>query len=183
MRAARLLSRVLRDSATLGQLEPLASAASWPPFSNLQRLQQACRWAQDASSYCGAARTLHTSGHRWAVTDVQVPPMGESITEGTVAAILRGEGQAVSADDVLLQIDTDKVGEQRDGQGGLPTLVWKKGWRGLFKHATPSRTMPCFESCSPPPPPPPTSGHNRRARPQQRYHNKSNGERGDARCA
>lgn len=35
--------------------------------------------------------------------------MGESITEGTVADILKQPGEALAADDIILQIETDKV--------------------------------------------------------------------------
>ena len=35
--------------------------------------------------------------------------MGESITEGTVAAVLKSPGESVAADEVIAQIETDKV--------------------------------------------------------------------------
>lgn len=38
-----------------------------------------------------------------------VPEMGESITEGTVAAWLVEDGQAVEQDEIVVQIETDKV--------------------------------------------------------------------------
>lgn len=41
--------------------------------------------------------------------DVLVPHMGDSISEGTVAAILKKQGDSVNVDDVLVQIETDKV--------------------------------------------------------------------------
>lgn len=43
------------------------------------------------------------------ISDVTVASMGESITEGTVAAILKSAGDAVAADEVIAQIETDKV--------------------------------------------------------------------------
>ena len=52
------------------------------------------------------------SGRRWysgGVTTVETPEMGESITEGTYAATLKSVGDAVAVDDVVLQIETDKV--------------------------------------------------------------------------
>jgi pyruvate/2-oxoglutarate dehydrogenase complex dihydrolipoamide acyltransferase (E2) component len=53
-----------------------------------------------------------SSGRRWyggGVTTVETPEMGESITEGTYAATLKSPGDAVAVDDVVLQIETDKV--------------------------------------------------------------------------
>ena len=40
---------------------------------------------------------------------VEVPAMGDSITEGSIAAVLKGPGDAVEADEVIAQIETDKV--------------------------------------------------------------------------
>ena len=40
---------------------------------------------------------------------VEVPSMGDSITEGTVAALVKQPGEAVAVDDVIAQIETDKV--------------------------------------------------------------------------
>ena len=40
---------------------------------------------------------------------IEVPSMAESITEGTVAAILKGPGDVVFEDDVIAQLETDKV--------------------------------------------------------------------------
>lgn len=37
------------------------------------------------------------------------PPTGDSISEGTVAAILKAPGSAVNVDDIVVQIETDKV--------------------------------------------------------------------------
>lgn len=43
------------------------------------------------------------------ISDVTVASMGESITEGTVAVVLKSPGDAVGADEVIAQIETDKV--------------------------------------------------------------------------
>jgi len=40
---------------------------------------------------------------------VEVPAMGDSITEGSIAAVLKGPGDAVEVDEVIAQIETDKV--------------------------------------------------------------------------
>ena len=42
-------------------------------------------------------------------TDIEVPQMGDSITEGAVAALTKSPGDAVDADEVIAQIETDKV--------------------------------------------------------------------------
>ena len=42
-------------------------------------------------------------------TDVQVPALGESITEGTLAQWLKKPGQAVAADEPIASLETDKV--------------------------------------------------------------------------
>ena len=42
-------------------------------------------------------------------TDVQVPALGESITEGTLAQWLKKSGDAVAADEPIASLETDKV--------------------------------------------------------------------------
>ena len=42
-------------------------------------------------------------------TDVQVPALGESITEGTLAQWLKKPGEPVAADEPIASLETDKV--------------------------------------------------------------------------
>ena len=42
-------------------------------------------------------------------TDVAVPALGESITEGTLAQWLKKPGEAVAADEPIATLETDKV--------------------------------------------------------------------------
>jgi len=42
--------------------------------------------------------------------EVQIPPLGESVTEGTISRWAKKDGEAVKADDVLLELETDKAG-------------------------------------------------------------------------
>lgn len=41
--------------------------------------------------------------------DIKVPPMGESITEATIARWLKKQGEAVTLDEPLVELETDKV--------------------------------------------------------------------------
>jgi 2-oxoglutarate dehydrogenase E2 component (dihydrolipoamide succinyltransferase) len=43
------------------------------------------------------------------MTDVKVPTLGESITEGTLARWLKKPGEAVAADEAIAELETDKV--------------------------------------------------------------------------
>ncbi|KAG1673846.1 hypothetical protein FOA52_012871 [Chlamydomonas sp. UWO 241] len=56
-----------------------------------------------------ALRSIGTSLASWENLKIVVPSMGESVTEGTIAAILKKPGDAVKEDDVIAQIETDKV--------------------------------------------------------------------------
>lgn len=40
---------------------------------------------------------------------IKVPQLGESITDGTVAAIMKSPGDSIEEDETILQIETDKV--------------------------------------------------------------------------
>ena len=42
-------------------------------------------------------------------TSVQMPALGESVTEGTVTRWLKQEGDTVELDEPLLEVSTDKV--------------------------------------------------------------------------
>src|SRR5690348_18014725 len=42
-------------------------------------------------------------------TDIIVPPLGESVTEATVARWLKQPGDVVAMDDPLVELETDKV--------------------------------------------------------------------------
>ncbi|MCB1136917.1 MAG: dihydrolipoyllysine-residue succinyltransferase, partial [Chlamydiia bacterium] len=43
--------------------------------------------------------------------EIKVPPMGESITEATVGALLKESGSAVKMDEEILELETDKVNQ------------------------------------------------------------------------
>ena len=42
-------------------------------------------------------------------TEIKVPTLGESLTEGTVANWLKSIGDAVAIDEPILELETDKV--------------------------------------------------------------------------
>jgi len=64
--------------------------------------------AAAASEPAAAAPAAESSPLGEPVT-IDVPSMGESITEGTIAAFLKGPGDYVEVDEVVAQIETDKV--------------------------------------------------------------------------
>lgn len=59
--------------------------------------------------YWRSKANVSTTVSQWADLQVKVPPLGESITDGAIAAILKSEGDQVEEDDPLMQIETDKV--------------------------------------------------------------------------
>src|SRR5439155_11786418 len=58
---------------------------------------------QPRSRPCGGIKGTRVS------TDVQVPTLGESITEGTLAQWLKQPGEAVAEDEPIASLETDKV--------------------------------------------------------------------------
>ncbi len=42
-------------------------------------------------------------------TEIVIPPLGESITEGVVASWLKGDGEFVQRDEEIVEIETDKI--------------------------------------------------------------------------
>ncbi len=43
------------------------------------------------------------------MTDIRVPALGESVTEATVGKWFKQPGDAVAADEPLVELETDKV--------------------------------------------------------------------------
>lgn len=66
--------------------------------------------SQPALSWpCALQRGLQTSAALQEDVRVQVPSMGDSVSEGTVIEFPKKTGDPVNEDDVLVQIETDKV--------------------------------------------------------------------------
>ena len=62
--------------------------------------------AAPAASAPAAAPTPSSGG---ALVDVEVPSMGESVAEGTIASFLKRAGDTVAKDEIIAEIETDKV--------------------------------------------------------------------------
>ena len=64
-----------------------------------------------AESYAGTSRRAigSTLGDHCIMTAIQVPALGESIVEGTIARWLKNEGDAVQKGDALVELETDKI--------------------------------------------------------------------------
>ena len=63
------------------------------------------------------------------MTDITVPTLGESITEATVGQWLKAKGDAVKKDDVLVELETDKVSVEVSAteDGVLSEILAKPG--------------------------------------------------------
>jgi 2-oxoglutarate dehydrogenase E2 component (dihydrolipoamide succinyltransferase) len=61
--------------------------------------------------------------------DIKVPPMGESVTEATVARWFKKEGDAVKRDEPLLELETDKVTVEvpSPADGAIEAISAKQG--------------------------------------------------------
>ncbi|MEL7033547.1 MAG: 2-oxoglutarate dehydrogenase complex dihydrolipoyllysine-residue succinyltransferase [Pseudomonadota bacterium] len=63
------------------------------------------------------------------MTDIIVPTLGESVTEATVGKWLKAAGEAVAKDDVLVELETDKVAVEvsAEAAGTLSEIVAQEG--------------------------------------------------------
>ena len=61
--------------------------------------------------------------------DVVMPQMGVSVSEGTVSKWLKSEGEAIAADEPLLEISTDKVDTEvpSPGEGVVAKILVQEG--------------------------------------------------------
>jgi 2-oxoglutarate dehydrogenase E2 component (dihydrolipoamide succinyltransferase) len=123
--AARPLAggRALAASPSTSSITPLATAASSCHRQPQQPQQQQWQQQQHRLLHAPSAAALYAAAR----SDVVVPPMGDSISEGTVAAVLKKAGEAVSVDEVVAQIETDKVTiDVKSPVGGAVTDVLVK---------------------------------------------------------
>ncbi|KAL0070558.1 pyridoxine biosynthesis protein [Marasmius tenuissimus] len=91
-------------------------------MSSIRKISQTALKASKLSSKHTASRCLHQSSRRSAITKFQMPAMSPTMSEGGIASWKKKEGEAFSAGDVLLEIETDKatidVEAQEDGVVG-----------------------------------------------------------------
>src|SRR5690625_4041619 len=72
-------------------------------------------WARPPPCTAVVSQKTNRDGHRpieestAMAFSVQMPALGESVTEGTVTRWLKQEGDTVEADEPLLEVSTDKV--------------------------------------------------------------------------
>ena len=61
--------------------------------------------------------------------EIRVPTLGESVTEATVAKWLKAEGDAVSVDEPICELETDKVTIEAvaTASGVISEIVAKEG--------------------------------------------------------
>ncbi|KAI6044941.1 pyruvate dehydrogenase [Pisolithus marmoratus] len=80
-----------------------------------------------------AARSLHTSSRRHALSRFAMPAMSPTMTEGGIAAWKKKEGEAFSAGDVLLEIETDKatIDVEAQDDGVLAKIIIPDGTKNV----------------------------------------------------
>ncbi|KAL3927904.1 MAG: hypothetical protein SGPRY_002619 [Prymnesium sp.] len=110
----------------------MPSRAYSPALSTLSRAKQyllAQRQAPRVTS-CVAFRThLMATPSRWgsgcaAGKTVMIPNMGDSISEGTILSLMKKEGDYVAAEEVVAEVETDKVTvEARSPDAGTITAI------------------------------------------------------------
>ena len=63
-------------------------------------------------------------------TDVRIPELGESVNEGTIVRWLKADGETVQADEVLLELETEKATMEVTAEvGGRLSILQQAGAR------------------------------------------------------
>src|SRR5579863_9753513 len=98
-------------------------------------------------------------------TDIRVPTLGESITEATVGKWFKQAGEAVKADEPLVELETDKVTLEVNAPaaGVLSQITVKTGETvavgavlGALAEGAAAAPAPSGKKSEAPPPPPAT---------------------------
>ena len=109
--AAGVLLKVLHDEddtvdvgAVIAEIGDAGEAAA--PAAE-QKVEVAAK--VEASASVAASASSASSSSTGAATDVVMPELGESVTEGTITRWLKQVGDTVEVDEALLEVSTDKV--------------------------------------------------------------------------
>lgn len=104
------VARMLMQPALLGSISRSQGDAIYNTLYSHPLAEETLR-SQPSTSMVSLLswRSLHTSCIAEASIQVSVPALGESITDGAIATILKQKGEHVKEDEVLMQIETDKV--------------------------------------------------------------------------
>jgi pyruvate dehydrogenase E2 component (dihydrolipoamide acetyltransferase) len=89
--------------------EPKAEAAKTEPAAESVAVEEVPTPAIIADAVAAPAAPTETPVATGDATEVVMPQMGESITEGTVSKWLKAVGDDIAKDEALLEISTDKV--------------------------------------------------------------------------
>src|SRR5580704_4407450 len=94
-------------------IDGAGSASSAAPAASPVKAETAATPAADSASPAAAATPAATQGNAPTTggpgTEVLMPQMGESITEGTITKWLKKVGDTVQRDEPIFEISTDKV--------------------------------------------------------------------------
>ena len=112
--AAGVLLKVLHDEddtvdvgAVIAEIGDANEASAPAAPAAEQKVEVAAK--VEASASVTASASSASSSSAGAATDVVMPELGESVTEGTITRWLKQVGDTVEVDEALLEVSTDKV--------------------------------------------------------------------------
>ena len=112
--AAGVLLKVLHDEddtvdvgAVIAEIGDANEASAPAAPAAEQKVEVAAK--VEASASVAASASSASSSSAGAATDVVMPELGESVTEGTITRWLKQVGDTVDVDEALLEVSTDKV--------------------------------------------------------------------------
>ena len=112
--AAGVLLKVLHDEddtvdvgAVIAEIGDASEASAPAAPAAEQKVEVAAK--VEASASVAASASSASSSSAGAATDVVMPELGESVTEGTITRWLKQVGDTVEVDEALLEVSTDKV--------------------------------------------------------------------------
>jgi 2-oxoglutarate dehydrogenase E2 component (dihydrolipoamide succinyltransferase) len=97
------------EPAKIEEPQPVVEEAKPEPVAQTQTATTGDGGQSQAATATATATTTATATASADATEVVMPQMGESITEGTISKWLKAVGDAIERDEPLLEISTDKV--------------------------------------------------------------------------
>ncbi|KAF8869939.1 single hybrid motif-containing protein [Gymnopilus junonius] len=100
----------------------------------IKTLSSVCRGSRVVQVAGHSRRLLHASATRLAITNLQMPAMSPTMTEGGIASWKKKEGESFAQGDVLLEIETDKATIEVEAQedGVMGKILAPDGTKGVL---------------------------------------------------
>jgi len=102
-------------------------------MASLKAISRACIMSNPTASAPSFRRLFHNTVARNAISNLQMPAMSPTMTEGGISSWKKREGEAFGTGDVLLEIETDKatIDVEAQDDGIMGKILFQEGSKNI----------------------------------------------------